>query len=200
MQDKRLLFTLLVISFLEGGSLMAFEILSSKLYTPYLGSSIYVWTSILTLTLAGLALGYRIGGKLSVTVPQKYLREALLIAGVTMLISIYSSGPILEAMLSMDVKTASLLGGILIIFLPVTALGTVSPLIIGIMSQNGSTVSRSSGVIYGTGTIGGIALLLLTTFVLIPSIGVSTSILLFAILMLLCALLVLTLKPQQHEK
>lgn len=179
---------------------MAFEILSSKLYTPYLGSSIYVWTSILTLTLAGLALGYRIGGKLSVTVPQKYLREALLIAGVTMLISIYSSGPILEAMLSMDVKTASLLGGILIIFLPVTALGTVSPLIIGIMSQNGSTVSRSSGVIYGTGTIGGIALLLLTTFVLIPSIGVSTSILLFAILMLLCALLVLTLKPQQHEK
>jgi predicted membrane-bound spermidine synthase len=200
MQDKRLLFLLLLISFIEGGSLMAFEILSSKLYTPFLGSSIYVWTSILTLTLAGLALGYRIGGKLSVQQPNKHLRSALVIAALTMLISIYTSGPILEAMLSMDVKTASLLGGILIIFIPVTAMGTVSPLIIGIMNQNGSTVSSASGVIYGTGTIGGIVLLLLTTFVLIPTIGVSTSVLLFSLLMLCCAGLVFLIKSQRDEK
>ncbi len=200
MQDKQLLTLLLLISFLEGGSLMAFEILSSKLYTPFLGSSIYVWTSILTLTLAGLALGYRIGGKLSVQHPKKYLRSALAIAGLSMLVSIYSAAPILEEFLFMDVKMASLLGGILIIFLPVTAMGTVSPLIIGIMHQNGTSVSRASGVIYGTGTVGGIVLLLLTTFVLIPSIGVSTSILLYSVLMIGCAGLVFLIKAPQDEK
>jgi hypothetical protein len=191
---------LFIISFLEGGSLMAFEILSSKLYTPYLGSSIYVWTSILTLTLAGLALGYKLGGKYSVRSPEKQLRTALAVAGLGMVISIYSTGPILSSMLQMDVKTASLLGGLLIIFLPVTALGMVSPLIIGLMNKRGTAVSGAAGIIYGIGTIGGILMLLLTTFVLIPQIGVSSSILLCAVLMILCAVAALMIKPTEDAK
>jgi hypothetical protein len=184
MKTKYIIPLLLIASFLEGGALMAFEILSGKLYTPFLGSSIYVWTSILTLTLAGLALGYRIGGKLSVTQPVKYLKVALILASLTVALSIVSTAPILEGMLDMEVRTASLLGGIAILFVPVTAMGMVSPLIVGILNKNGLALSMASGLVYGIGTFGGIVLLLLTTFVFIPAIGVSSSTLLMSLLLL----------------
>ena len=48
---------------LEGSALLSFEIIASRLYTPHLGGSIYVWTSILSMTLIALALGYYYGGK-----------------------------------------------------------------------------------------------------------------------------------------
>ena len=54
---------LLTVSFIEGGALMAYEIISSRIYTPHFGGTVYVWTSILTITLLGLALGYRHGDK-----------------------------------------------------------------------------------------------------------------------------------------
>jgi predicted membrane-bound spermidine synthase len=195
MNTKSATSSLLVASFLEGGTLMAFEILSGKLYTPFLGSSIYVWTSILTLTLAGLAIGYRIGGKLSVKQPVKYLKIALTIAALTIALAIVSTAPILEAMLDMDVRTASLLGGVIILFVPVTAMGMVSPLIVGILNSDGIALSMASGLVYGIGTLGGIVMLLLTTFVLIPSIGVSSSTLLMSLLLLVALVLVFIAKP-----
>ena len=54
---KKILF-LLVVS-LEGGALLSYEIMAAKLYTPHVGSTLYVWTSILTLTLVSLALAYK---------------------------------------------------------------------------------------------------------------------------------------------
>ena len=57
--------TILIISFIEGATVMAIEIGSSKLLSPVFGSSLYVWSSVLAITLLGLACGYFIGGKLS---------------------------------------------------------------------------------------------------------------------------------------
>lgn len=191
---------LIFVSFIEGGCLMAFEILSAKLYTPYLGSSIYVWTAILSITLAGLALGYKLGGKLSEVVPEKRLFYALLIATLTIVLSVYTTPSILESLLDKDVKTASILGGLLIIFIPVTALGVVSPLLVGILFKKGVPVGYASGLIYGVGTVGGILLLLFTTFVLIPVIGVTNSIYLIGVLLLIAAAIVFLIKDRLYAK
>lgn len=56
------LFFVLII---EGSSLMAVELLGAKLLAPFYGSSLYVWTAILSITLLGLTLGYHFGGRLS---------------------------------------------------------------------------------------------------------------------------------------
>ena len=48
-----------IIVFLEGGALLSYEIMAAKMYTPHVGATLYVWTSILTLTLVALALSYR---------------------------------------------------------------------------------------------------------------------------------------------
>ena len=56
---------LFIISFIEGATVMATEICGAKLLAPYFGSSLYVWSSVMAITLGGLASGYFIGGKLS---------------------------------------------------------------------------------------------------------------------------------------
>ena len=188
MKLKFLYPAMLMVAFLEGGVLMAFEILSSKMYTPYLGSSIYVWTSILTLTLSGLALGYKICGKLSVERPTNYLIYVLLIASVLIGISPLIAPIVLESLLLIDVKTASIIGGFILIFIPVIALGIVSPLIVGILEKNGTTIPHATGVVYGIGTLGGILFLLITTFYLIPKIGVMCSTFLMSGILLLATI------------
>jgi len=188
-----------IVSFLEGGVLMGFEILSSKIYTPYLGSSIYVWTSILSVTLAGLAAGYHLGGKWAENDPQKKLMRSLVFAGIFLTLINLIAPTILTGLLSIDVKTASFLGGLMILFLPVTALGTVSPLLVSILNQRGEPMGNATGMIYGIGTFGGILILLLTTFLLIPELGVNISTWIMSGLVLIASLIVF-FKLKDHAK
>jgi hypothetical protein len=44
---------LFAVAFIEGGALMAVEIVGAKLVGPYYGSSLYVWAAVLGLTLGG---------------------------------------------------------------------------------------------------------------------------------------------------
>ena len=59
----------LLILLIEGASLMAVELMGAKLLAPFYGSSLYVWTAVLGITVLGLSLGYFFGGQLSVKRP-----------------------------------------------------------------------------------------------------------------------------------
>jgi len=190
---------LLVISFIEGGTLMAYEILSAKIYTPYLGASIYVWTSILTVTLIGLAVGYWIGGKWSLKNKKKYLTISLIGSGLLILLSTLIAKAALPSLLVSDVKTAAILAGFLILFFPVLLMGTVSPLIISELNNMKDKLSSATGLIFGLGTVGGIIFLLLTVFVLIPEIGVKMTSYLLGSLLLISAGLSTFIKFESHE-
>lgn len=194
---KSLLFA---VSFLEGGTLMAFEVLSAKIYTPYLGASIYVWTSILTVTLIGLAAGYWLGGRMSLKDPRKSLILSLTGAGLLVLSSTFIAKATLPSLLSMDVKSAAIVAGFLILFVPVLLMGTVSPLIVGALNKLNSQLSTATGLIFGIGTFGGILFLLITVFGLIPTIGVQNSSYLLGILLLAGAVLSTLVKIQPDEK
>lgn len=191
---------LLLVSFIEGGTLMAFEVLSAKIYTPFLGASIYVWTSILTVTLIGLAAGYWIGGKLSLKSPKKYLQLSLVLAGILVFLSTYIAEGTLPSLLSMNVKTAAIISGFLILFFPVMFMGTVSPLIISALNLMQDKLSSATGLIFGIGTIGGIAFLLFTIFQLIPAIGVQMTSFVLGGCLLVSAGLVSLLKISEDEK
>lgn len=54
---------------------MAYELISSKLIAPYFGTSLYVWTAVFIYTLGGLAVGYYLGGKLSLKDASKRLKN-----------------------------------------------------------------------------------------------------------------------------
>jgi len=88
--DKRYL---LFLSFLEGGSVMACELVGAKLLAPYFGTSLYIWAAALALTLGGLTSGYYLGGILSKKHAGSHalLFKVLIAAGVLLCLMPFSS-------------------------------------------------------------------------------------------------------------
>jgi len=56
---------LMLLLLIEGASLMAVEILSAKFLSPFYGTSLYVWTAVLSITILGLTFGYFTGGRIA---------------------------------------------------------------------------------------------------------------------------------------
>ena len=51
--------------FLAGAAVMVLEILGTRIIGPHFGVGLYVWTSLITVTLVALAFGYWSGGVLA---------------------------------------------------------------------------------------------------------------------------------------
>ena len=56
---------LAVLAFLASLAFMAMEMVAGRLVTRHLGSSIYGWTSVIAVLLAGLSLGNYLGGRVA---------------------------------------------------------------------------------------------------------------------------------------
>src|SRR5216117_4054865 len=52
----------LVASFVVGAVILVAEIVGTRVISPYYGASVYVWSSLIGVTLASLAVGYWSGG------------------------------------------------------------------------------------------------------------------------------------------
>jgi len=73
---------------------MACELIGAKLVAPYFGGSLYVWASVLAVTLGGLAAGYFLGGSFSKKYDnRKLLFYVLLLAGIFLFVALLRSGP-----------------------------------------------------------------------------------------------------------
>ena len=71
---------------------MGAELLGAKMLAPFFGSSLYVWATVLAVTLGGLAGGYFIGGILSYKSKNKNILFYILLiaAGFTSLMPFIS--------------------------------------------------------------------------------------------------------------
>ena len=156
---------------------MAAELISAKVMAPYYGSSLYVWTSVFVCTLSGLAAGYFLGAKISLKErPLRYLAPILAFSTLYFLVMSPLAGFMMESTLSMPVRLGSLLSSLVFLFPLLLAFGTVSPLIIKILTENPQFSGENAGKIYTISTLGGILATLLFGFYFIPGIGIRTSI------------------------
>ena len=62
-------YTILLLAFCAGFSIMCFELLGGRMLAPFFGSSVYVWGSIITVFMLALSLGYLVGGRYSLYNP-----------------------------------------------------------------------------------------------------------------------------------
>ena len=68
--------------FVCGALVMIYEIIGSRLLAPYIGTSTYVWTSLIGVILAALSLGYWLGGRWADRQPEiKVLASVIFLAG-----------------------------------------------------------------------------------------------------------------------
>ncbi len=84
----------LTLAFIEGATVMAVELFGAKMMTPYYGSSLIVWTTVIGITLFCLTIGYFLGGRLSMKYkPQNLVFTQLMISVFTHRNDAYFSAP-----------------------------------------------------------------------------------------------------------
>jgi spermidine synthase len=179
--------------FIEGATVMAVELCGAKLMAPVFGSSLYVWASILAITLCALAGGYFFGGILSrKTNTHVHLFRVLLLASVFTAFMPFGGVYLLPFISFLWFQPAVVLGAFLLIFLPVFFLGCTSPLFIRIHAHSAEEAGLVSGKVYALSTLGGILSTFLCGFVLIPAFGLKATLLTFSVLLLLITVLTLS--------
>jgi predicted membrane-bound spermidine synthase len=172
---------LYLISFVEGGALMAVELMGAKLITPFYGNSIYVWASVLGFTLGGLVIGYFVGGRLSTRAPSRSVLYRLMLASAALVALMPFLAPAILSMTSgMEFRPAILVSAFLILLPPIVIFGMVSPMVIRLLTARLEEVGKSAGRIYAISTLGGIVLNFSMGLLLIPYVGLRISALLTA--------------------
>ena len=196
---KKTALILLSISILEGGALMATELIGAKLAAPFYGTSLYVWATIFAVTLGGLALGYLLGGYFSNKNPSvAFLRKVLLAGAVFTLIMPFWGRFVMGLMLDLPLIAGVLISCALFLMPSLICFGMVSPLVIQLLDNLNNDPGKNSGTVYAISTLGGVACTFAFGFYFIPFSGITLSLVIVSILMLLGFLLSLTLKPAAH--
>lgn len=170
---------LILLSFIEGAVVMAAELCGAKLLAPIFGSSLYVWASVMGITLAALALGYFFGGIISERTNQhsKKLFQVLTFAALFVMVMPVIGRYILPWISYLPFLLAVVISTFILLFPPVFFLGATSPLFIYIQTKESSAAGRVSGTVYAISTLGGIIATFLCGFYLIPALGLTYSLL-----------------------
>ena len=153
---------------------MIAELIGAKLLSPYFGSSLYVWSSVMAITLGGLAAGYFIGGIWSTKKdPLQRLMMILALSGISLISMPFLARFIFPYAFTLKLLPGVVLGTITTLFFPVFFMGSVSPLVIKILNVETLSSGKTAGEVYGVSTIGGIIATFLTGFWLIPEFGLT---------------------------
>lgn len=167
---------LLFVSILEGGALMATELIGAKLVAPYYGTSLYVWATIFSVTLGGLALGYYLGGKYSQKPnPFKTLQKVLAIGLVFSFVMPFWSSFIMDLFLPLPLILATFISTTIFLLPVFISFGMVSPLVIELLNSISDNPGGNSGLVYGVSTLGGVVCTFLFGFNFIPYKGIMLS-------------------------
>jgi tetratricopeptide (TPR) repeat protein len=171
---------------------MIIELVAGRLIARDLGSSLYTWTSIIGIVLAGITVGNYTGGRLADRYPAKKTIAVLLglssFACVTIIVLNNLVGD--WVWLWQFNWPARVFSHVALVFLlPSALLGTTSPVVAKMALDKGLPSGRTVGDIYAFGTAGSIAGTFLAGFYLIATMGTITIIWTISGALLIIALL-----------
>ena len=185
-----------LVTLLAGFISMELEILGTRILTPIFGSTIYVWTSLIGVTLIFLAFGYWYGGKLAdkkkITI--NILGIIIFFLGAYIVLFPYISKLLLVLVIDLGIIIGPLISSFIILSFPVFFLGFVVPSSVKLITQSLEKVGTRAGEIYSLATIGSIIGTFVTGFFLIPYLGVTKSSLITGISLMLLSSLIM--KPK----
>ena len=167
-----------VVVFVSGAGALATEIAASRLLAPYFGASTVVWANIIGLTLAYLALGYWLGGRLADRRPEAELLAAiLLVAAAALAATPFAARPLLRwAVGGVDaVAVGSVVGSffaaLALFAVPVTALGAAAPFLVRLALTRLEEAGQIAGRLYALSTAGSLAGTFVAALLAIPFAG-----------------------------
>jgi MFS family permease len=169
--------------FLGGFALMVLEIIGARYLAKDFGGAFYVWISQIGVILIALALGYAVGGALADKFKRaRFLAVPLGLAGLFTFLIPNFTPPLLEAIVmrhpleqpipALWQKLDPVLGSALVFLLPCFVLALLSPTITRLASRQVERVGTISGFVYAASTVGSIAGVFVSGFVLIDHLAV----------------------------
>lgn len=157
-----------------GTLVMVVEVLGSRVIGPFFGVSLFVWSSLISVALIALAIGYGIGGILAdrAGTPDR-LYGIILVAGLLVLAIPLLRQPVLTFCMPLGLRSGAFLSSLILFGPPLTLMGCVSPFVVRLAAREMRRLGRTVGLFYAVSTLGSVAGTLLTGFVLIIHLGVT---------------------------
>lgn len=152
------------------------EIVAGRMLAPYVGMSLYTWTSVIAVVLAGFSLGHWWGGRLAERSTDAALRAtawALLAAALTTALAglalRLSAGPVLEVFTHPVTGITGLT--LAAFFLPSLFAGIPAPVLTQVALNGPARQGHALGAMFAAGAVGAIFGTLLAGFVFISWLG-----------------------------
>jgi spermidine synthase len=162
--------------FITGACVLVIEIVATRVLSPFFGNTIFTTSSIISVILLALSIGYYSGGKIADRHPSlKWFFSIIALSGLGLII-FFSIGDVVLSVVggSFSLITGPLLSSLILFFLPATLLGMLSPYAVKIQSSLFPTQGTGSvsGTIFFWSTLGSIVGSLSSGFFLIPYFGI----------------------------
>lgn len=159
--------------FLTGAVVLALELLSSRIMTPYFGVSLYIWTGILSTTLSFLAAGYYLGGYFSRRYDKAKITWMFFLLPIASATSIFVACIIYPFLFPILAQTNLIVGSFVasavLLALPLVCLSAMNPVLISLRSNQLRTGDGGAGQVFFVSTVGSVAGVIATAFMIIPN-------------------------------
>jgi len=160
--------------FASSTCIMVLELVAARLIAANLGASLYTWTSVIGVILAGISIGNWLGGKAADRYPPWRTLPLLFLAASVLSFSVLWLNTYAETWWRPDsiAWPSWVLLNVAVIFLaPAVVLGTISPVVAKMALDRCRRTGSTVGNIYAWGAAGSIFGTFLTGFVLIDRFG-----------------------------
>ncbi|MDD4872825.1 MAG: fused MFS/spermidine synthase [Kiritimatiellae bacterium] len=154
---------------ITGAAIMIVEILGAKMLAPFVGTSHFVWTAQIAVTLVALATGYYCGGRLVDRSPNlRKLYVGIIAASIYLASTVMVVEPLAYWCLKFKLATGSLLASLFLFFVPLSLLAMTGPFFVRVITESVSAVGSNTGRLTSISTLGSVAGTVLIGYVLIP--------------------------------
>ncbi len=186
---------LLSLIFFTGAVVLSLELLASRILTPFFGVSLYIWTSILAVTLIFLALGYQLGGWITSKINKEYYADLFIfipfLSSIFILFSVLLYPYLLPKLIGVNLLLGSFIGSFLLLSMPLVLLSALNPILISIIkSSNDQSNDAKSGFVLFISTIGSVFGVIFTAIILVPTFTNFSSFILNAFFLIIYTLIV----------
>ncbi|MDB5384508.1 MAG: hypothetical protein JWM11_154 [Planctomycetaceae bacterium] len=162
-----------IIVFLTSVCIMVLELTASRLIARAVGSSLYTWTSVIGVILAGISAGNFLGGWLADRYDHRKLLSWLFFISSFCCITIYPLAQLIgttrPSWMSWPMWIVTVVSALFLH--PSVALGTISPITASMALAKAKSTGSTVGNVYAWGAMGSILGTFLAGFFLISSVG-----------------------------
>ena len=187
-----------IITFIASFCSLVIEMVAGRILAPFVGVSLYTWTSIIGVILTGISIGAYIGGQARGPLPaQEHAWPAASAFGHRSPVIIPLTNMVAAYRFPFSLMWRIFTVTAIIFFIPGCILGTISPVVVRLTLQSLNKAGNVIGKIYAFSTLGAIIGTFATGFLLISWMGTRNIIFTMGVILILDRPL---FRPPLHAK